>query len=62
MHETPGRVCSILYDIQGVPTPEADPPKDPSTPSNRPRDKLFTLDMVSHNVNSAKERLSADMT
>jgi exonuclease III len=60
MHETPA--TSVVYVTQGVPTPEVDPPKDPSTPSNRPRDNLFTLDMVSHNVNGAKERLSADMT
>ncbi len=50
------------YCIQGILTPEANPPKDTSTPSNRPRDKLSTLDIVSHYVNGAKERLSADMT
>ena len=60
MQETPA--TSVAYDKQGIPTTEEYPPKDSSTPSNRPRDNLFTLDIVSHNVNGAKERLSADMT
>jgi hypothetical protein len=60
MHETPA--TSAAYDTQGIPTTEANLPKDTSTPSNRPRENSFTLDIVSHNVNGATERLNADMT
>jgi hypothetical protein len=49
-HETPA--ASAANVMQGILTHEA---KDPSTPSNRPRDNLFTLNIV-YNVNSAKER------
>jgi hypothetical protein len=60
MHKTPA--TSAAYDMQGILTTEENPQKDPNTPSKWPREKLFTLDMVSPNVKGAKERLSADMT
>jgi hypothetical protein len=60
MQETPA--MSAAYEPQGIWTNEANPPKDSRNPSNWCRDNLFTLDIVSHNVNGAKERLNAGMT
>jgi hypothetical protein len=60
MQETPA--TPVANETQGIQTDKEIPRKDKSTPSNRPRDNLFTLDIVYHSVNGAKERLSADMT